>query len=572
MKKVFVTLLLILSLISCENRTLVLNLVSPQIEDENFTTKSEIKFNFNDEVSLDLLKKPGMVVLVKKIETPESVDCIIEKIIEENETYFNLKPLELLEENINYELRFSENIASIQGNYLKNKLAIPFKVKKSSQQSGNISVTITSPINNTYQSNNSVTLTGTAAGENLAKVMVSIDSEIEFTEASGKENWTKTFTSLSNGEHTFRVYSENTNKDKSEVKILKVKIDIEKPVVTITSPENNHSQIETSITISGTATDNNELEHIYISIDSGTFEKITTANNWSKTYSNLSISQHTVKVYAVDEVGNNSAEVSVSFNIISPQEVTVMSWNVENFRSNKFTEMATVIKNASVDIVVFCEVQNDDGDEGNIKSALSSISYPMQNSYITSMSDSYNSIMIVSRFPISNTSEILKSSGNTRSILRAEVDIPGGQSLWVYGCHLKARSSGLNKRKQEAQNLADYIKNNNNPEQDNIIIVGDMNTTELPGEAGNNSTLGYMALKDDSNQNNDFLTINYTYIPNKHTQYWQTHDKQSTLDHLISSNSLTSKYVSDSVDVVPTEWSGGGILSDHRPVYATFEF
>ncbi len=188
----------------------------------------------------------------------------------------------------------------------------------------------------------------------------------------------------------------------------------------------------------------------------------------------------------------------------------------------------------------------------------------------------YIYLAIISRYPLTEVETIIDGTyqdpisqeyyeyNNMRPVLKVKLSI-NNKDLTIYDLHLKAQypiydcDSCLYKRRAQAHALEEYIKNNSDPEIDNIIVAGDMNTA-LEDDFFEKNTLDMLTLKSDNPeiQDNDFLPVNYTYKRDEptHTRYY------SILDHIILSPSLLKKYQEDSIEIVTPK----GRPSDHRAV------
>jgi len=94
-----------------------------------------------------------------------------------------------------------------------------------------------------------------------------------------------------------------------------------------------------------------------------------------------------------------------------------MTYNVEKFDkggdipSGTYAAIANTVKTNSTDIINLCEVESSGNDETSFSSALTTAGWAMNYHAFSSMSDDYNSIGHFSRYPVSEVSEILASSG-----------------------------------------------------------------------------------------------------------------------------------------------------------------
>ncbi len=155
-----------------------------------------------------------------------------------------------------------------------------------------------------------------------------------------------------------------------------------------------------------------------------------------------------------------------------------------------------------------------------------------------------------------------------RPVLRIKIDWQG-HIIWLYNLHLKAQSfpfadypDDIKKRRAQADVLRQFIQTNHNPENDNIIILGDLNTT-LAEDFSTASTMDILTFKIDNpaNTNNDFIAVNLTELP---ADSWTHSVYQSRLDHIIlSPNLYNNYYVKGSIRVVAHPVNDP---SDHYPV------
>jgi endonuclease/exonuclease/phosphatase family metal-dependent hydrolase len=251
------------------------------------------------------------------------------------------------------------------------------------------------------------------------------------------------------------------------------------------------------------------------------------------------------------------------------ERITVGCWNVNDCDMDdgitRYGEIAAAVKAAGIDILILCEVQQDDetgADIGNLKSALAATAWPLQ--YDASVEvGGEDDIAVLSSYPISTSYAVL--TGYTRPMIRADVTV-NGRVLHLIGGHLKAfgDDTSLLKRRTQAKALADYLRSAFDPSTDLVVVGGDMNTVS----AGDRSydatisptypyaTLGYLQLLDETDDTNDFWAVNENVIPSE-----STHRAGGILDHLILSPAAKDSYVGGTVDVY-----GAATCSDHYPV------
>lgn len=266
--------------------------------------------------------------------------------------------------------------------------------------------------------------------------------------------------------------------------------------------------------------------------------------------------------------------------------VRIASYNVEDFgNTDAYTKIAGFIKDYSIDIVVFCEINPYDMAQfaSTLSSAGVSMPYSLMDPAVagTTNNEWYDDqIAIFSKWPITNGEWILQGnyldpvSGQTvnapRKIMKAKVVVTGNDGtagLWFYGGHLKAMPDSEDRRRAQAYALSKYILANHNYKTDKIAIAGDMNTLDETPELDLNnkqSTLSYLSTRWDNDSANDFYPVNWLHLPEQPTYVnWQNYSNPSVLDHIILSPALYSSYVAGSVGVF-THSDG---QSDHWPVY-----
>ena len=149
-------------------------------------------------------------------------------------------------------------------------------------------VSITSPANNS-QVNTNVTIEGTASSDegDIERVEVSIDTG-EWEIVNGTESWHYQWntTTVSNSEHTlrFRAYDSELYSNIEQLNLI-VQNDQgnHPPDVTISSP-NNNDVVNDTITIAGESSDeddNETIETVEMSLDSGRWETCSGTTSWS---------------------------------------------------------------------------------------------------------------------------------------------------------------------------------------------------------------------------------------------------------------------------------------------------
>jgi endonuclease/exonuclease/phosphatase family metal-dependent hydrolase len=249
--------------------------------------------------------------------------------------------------------------------------------------------------------------------------------------------------------------------------------------------------------------------------------------------------------------------------------VTIASYNVEDFdlgqeAEGQYDHIAAFVADNKVDILAAVETQKDaNGDDEQLfKVALEDISYSMPYRGFSSMSDGFNAFAVWSRFPLSDMEEIL--ADNTRTVYRFAATV-NGESVIFLACHLKSGddAESSTRRQVEANRIESYIVDNFDPTEENIVILGDMNTMS-ESDFAVQGTLSYLSLKSNNPQNSadDFTPVNFTELQDTPT-YPSTGD---ILDHILLSPLAWTHYVPGSVKIVAPAGDGPFGPSDHYPV------
>ncbi len=289
------------------------------------------------------------------------------------------------------------------------------------------------------------------------------------------------------------------------------------------------------------------------------------------------------------------------------QELTVATWNVRDcaivdtktgIRTSFHQEIARVVKNAGVDILVLQEVQAETRQGADVTSLGFSLAKAGWTMPYTAILDTgtEDDMAIFSRFRITSQEPVAspgKDRGWPRPGLLVRIDL-GGRELMVIDLHLKAMSDSgsLGQRRAQARALADYLRTR--VDEDSLVVVaGDMNTTSVgdrlpaggsPGSAvgtelgkpGMNAgtelvknlgstTLGLLQVRDDEEGDNDLFAVNEYLLPGKVT--YDAGSYRNILDHILLSSAAKSNYMEGSVAVRDSDPDVDmRVVSDHFPV------
>ena len=183
-------------------------------------------------------------------------------------------------------------------------------------------ITITSPASDASFTTATITVSGTASDNaGLDKVEVKVGSDGDWVAVSGTlASWSTTVT-LDLGPNTIYARANDTSGYSKEVHVDDVSYvvggskDTTPPNVSITSPTSGDTFTTSSITVSGTAFDNEGVIKVQVKVGSGGWVNASGTTVWSKTVT-LSQGLNKIDVIAIDTSGNSSetASITVAYN------------------------------------------------------------------------------------------------------------------------------------------------------------------------------------------------------------------------------------------------------------------
>jgi hypothetical protein len=183
-------------------------------------------------------------------------------------------------------------------------------------------ITITSPSSGTSSTTETITVNGKASdNEGLDKVEVKVGLDGGWVAVSVTlTTWSTTMT-LDLGPNTIYARANDTSGNSREVQVDDVRYvvggskDTTPPNVSITSPTSGDTFTTSSITISGTASDNEGVSKVQVKVGSGGWVDASGTTVWSKTVT-LSQGLNKIDVIAIDTSGNSSetASITVAYN------------------------------------------------------------------------------------------------------------------------------------------------------------------------------------------------------------------------------------------------------------------
>ena len=191
-------------------------------------------------------------------------------------------------------------------------------------------ITITEPKSGASFTTATITVSGTASDENLDNVQVKVGPSGNWVDAIGLADWSTTVT-LAPGSYTIYARANDTSENSGKDQVGNVSYRVEGsndttlPTVSIDSPSDGDAFTTTTITVRGTASDNEDVRLVQVQVGSGGWMDATGTKLWTKTVT-TSYGLHTINVRAVDTTGllSETASITVACNppSIAPPRVT----------------------------------------------------------------------------------------------------------------------------------------------------------------------------------------------------------------------------------------------------------
>ncbi|MBI65796.1 MAG: hypothetical protein CMG64_05845 [Candidatus Marinimicrobia bacterium] len=291
-------------------------------------------------------------------------------------------------------------------------------------------------------------------------------------------------------------------------------------------------------------------------------DKVYSNNNWD---SNATAD----KVLNVNNNSTNDWDVP-SYDV--NDNLDIITWNCEFFPAagdSTIESLSEIVNDLNVDIIAFQEIKN----RGWFSKLMQKIpDYDFIISQQSSFMDQAiiykkNSFSLISRLELFAENDYYFAG---RPPLMARFIHNDSQTKFsVINLHMKCCDSGLFRRKKAALQLYDYVVNQIDNNNENIIVLGDWND-DLKDADGEHCFDPY--LKDDRFF---FPTWDLTYITSKAS--YPKEPYVSFLDHIMITNSFLDNK-SYTVDTVPMDQYMGSFdryetyISDHMPIYLSFSF
>ncbi len=189
------------------------------------------------------------------------------------------------------------------------------------------SIAINSHINGQAFTTSTITVNGTASDDiGLSKVEVKVGTGA-WQLASGTASWSTTV-NLVSGSNTITMRATDTSgnfKETSVTVIYTLSTDTTPPSIIISSPTSSQTFTTSTITVSGTASDNVALSKVEVKVGSGTWQLASGTTSWNTTV-NLASGSNTIYARAIDASGNiKETSITVTYN--SAQSDLIAYWN-----------------------------------------------------------------------------------------------------------------------------------------------------------------------------------------------------------------------------------------------------
>ena len=174
-------------------------------------------------------------------------------------------------------------------------------------------ISISSPIGGSTLQSSSFVVSGTAAGTDLASVLVTIDGVTKIV--TGVNNWSVNSGVLPDGSHTV-IATITDGIGKTSSSNINVITDATAPTGTITSLSDGTSVSVPILKISGTAYDPiSGIKKVEVKIDSNAFQIATGTTAWTFNTESLSDGTHTAQIRVTDNAGNVFTGLAITFTV-----------------------------------------------------------------------------------------------------------------------------------------------------------------------------------------------------------------------------------------------------------------
>lgn len=237
--------------------------------------------------------------------------------------------------------------------------------------------------------------------------------------------------------------------------------------------------------------------------------------------------------------------------------------------------VAAAVRKAEADVMLFQEIQSDESKGGDIallSVALAKQGWSMPYTAVVNAKGE-DDLAIFSRYKIEAEERLLEPTEADpwpRPGIYARIGA-AQTPLHLYGFHFKAMGDAKSEaaRRAQASALVKVLaeRHSGSLDSDRIIVAGDFNTANASDLEGSDSTLATLSSLGDQDPDNDFLALNYHFLPA--VPSFVDSRYRSVLDHILVSPSLKAGISKDSIHVIEAVEGPGTIpTSDHRLLLA----
>jgi hypothetical protein len=210
------------------------------------------------------------------------------------------------------------------------------------------SIAITHPTNGQEFETSTITVTGTASDNSaVSKVEVKVGSSGSWHTASGTKSWKKSVT-LSSGLNTIYARSTDTSGNTKEASVTVTYNP--PPTITITEPTDGQTFTTDTITVSGTASDNDDVSKVEVKVGSWDWQDASGTKTWSTSVT-LAPGENTIYAKATDTSGKSrEASVIVTYTLPDfPPTITITEpTDGQTFTTDTITVSGTASDNDDV--------------------------------------------------------------------------------------------------------------------------------------------------------------------------------------------------------------------------------
>ncbi len=301
-------------------------------------------------------------------------------------------------------------------------------------------VSIASPTSTQTFTTSTITVSGTASDNvALSKVEVKVGSGT-WQLASGTASWTTTV-NLASGSNTITARAADTSgnfKEASVTVTYTLSTDTTPPSIIISSPTSSQTFTTSTITVSGTASDNVALSKVEVKVGTGTWQLASGTASWTKSVT-LASGSNTITARAIDTSANlKESSVIVTYSTTSSGKTYYVAKNGNDANPGTETQPWLTIQKAANTLVAGETVYIRGGtyyervsavNSGNANAYITYSSYPGELAII----DGQNQVISANPFNIVSKSYIIVQNIKVQNnIQAASINLAWGVGVGIY--------------------------------------------------------------------------------------------------------------------------------------------